>query len=111
MHTVYNSCNPVFVKTGLDLGVEKFYEYFTMFGFREKTGIELLGEPSAEELKKVQHTDPKEIDLAVSSFGQRFQISPIQLITAYSAIANGGNLMKPTIIKQISDSEGNIIKI
>jgi stage V sporulation protein D (sporulation-specific penicillin-binding protein) len=110
LHAVYNSCNPVFVKTGLDLGVEKFYEYFTMFGFREKTGIELLGEPSAEELKKVQHTDPKEIDLAVSSFGQRFQISPIQLITAYSAIANGGNLMKPTIIKQISDSEGNIIK-
>lgn len=110
LHAVYNSCNPVFVKTGLNLGVEKFYEYFRMFGFRERTGIELLGEPTAEELKKVQHTDPKEIDLAVTSFGQRFQISPIQLITAYSAIANGGNLMKPTIIKQISDSDGNIIK-
>ena len=110
LHAVYNSCNPVFVKTALDLGINKFYEYFEMFGFREKTGIELLGEPSADELKAVQHTDPKEIDLAVSSFGQRFQITPIQLITAYSAIANGGNLMKPTIIKQITDSEGNIIK-
>lgn len=110
LHAVYNSCNPVFVKTALDLGVKKFYVYFEMFGFRDKTGIELLGEPSAEELKAVQHTDPKEIDLAVSSFGQRFQITPIQLITAYSAIANGGNLMKPTIIKQITDSEGNIIK-
>ncbi|HHY63425.1 MAG TPA: peptidoglycan glycosyltransferase, partial [Clostridiaceae bacterium] len=110
LHAVYNSCNPVFVKTALDLGVQKFYEYFTMFGFREKTGIELLGEPSADELKAVQHQDPKEIDLAVSSFGQRFQITPIQMITAYAAIANGGNLLKPTIIKQISDNDGNIIK-
>ncbi len=110
LHAVYNSCNPVFVKTGLSLGVNKFYEYFQAFGFRDKTGIELLGEPTAEELKKVQHTNPQEIDLAVSSFGQRFQISPIQLITAYAAIANGGNLMKPTIIKQISDNDGNIIK-
>ncbi len=110
LHAVYNSCNPVFVKTGLELGIEKFYSYFKMFGFQEKTGIELQGEPSNEEYRKNQHTNPKEIDLAVSSFGQRFQISPIQMITAYAAIANGGNLMKPTIIKQISDSEGNIIK-
>ncbi len=110
LHAVYNSCNPVFVKTGLDLGINKFYDYFRLFGFTEKTGIELQGEPSDEEYKNLQHKDPKEIDLAVSSFGQRFQISPIQMITAYSAIANGGNLLKPTIIKQICDSEGNIIK-
>ena len=81
-----------------------------MFGFTERTGIELQGEPTNEEYRNLQHKDPKEIDLAVSSFGQRFQVSPIQMITAYSAIANGGNLLKPTIIKQISDSEGNIIK-
>lgn len=110
LHAVYNSCNPVFVKTGLSLGIEKFYNYFRLFGFSERTGIELQGEPSSAEYKKLQHTDPKEIDLAVTSFGQRFQISPIQMITAYSAIANGGNLMQPTIIKQINDSEGNIIK-
>ncbi len=110
LHAMYNSCNPVLVKTGLDLGIEKFYRYVRMFGFQERTGIELQGEPKAEEYKKLWHSDPKEIDLAVSTFGQRFQVSPIQLITAYSAIANGGNLMKPTIIKQITDSEGNIIK-
>jgi len=110
LHAVYNSCNPVFVKTALDLGVNKFYEYFRLFGFTERTGIELQGEPSNEEYRNLQHKDPKEIDLAVASFGQRFQISPIQMITAYCAIANGGNLMKPTIIKQITDSEGNIIK-
>ncbi|MGI6085986.1 MAG: penicillin-binding transpeptidase domain-containing protein, partial [Acetivibrionales bacterium] len=107
---VYNSCNPVFVKTGLDIGIDKFYSYFRLFGFTEKTGIELQGEPTDEEYRSLQHKDPKEIDLAVSSFGQRFQVSPIQMITAYSAIANGGNLLKPTIIKQISDSDGNIIK-
>jgi stage V sporulation protein D (sporulation-specific penicillin-binding protein) len=110
LHAVYNSCNPVFVKTGLDLGITKFYNYFSLFGFTERTGIELQGEPTNEEYRNLQHKDPKEIDLAVSSFGQRFQVSPIQMITAYSAIANGGNLLKPTIIKQISDSEGNIIK-
>ncbi|MGI6123188.1 MAG: penicillin-binding transpeptidase domain-containing protein [Acetivibrionales bacterium] len=110
LHAVYNSCNPVFVKTGMDLGIAKFYNYFRLFGFTERTGIELQGEPSNEEYRNLQHKDPKEIDLAVSSFGQRFQISPIQMITAYAAIANGGNLLKPTIIKQISDSEGNIIK-
>ncbi|HHU91166.1 MAG TPA: PASTA domain-containing protein [Clostridiaceae bacterium] len=110
LHAVYNSCNPVFVKTGLDLGITKFYNYFSLFGFTERTGIELQGEPTNEEYRNLQHKDPKEIDLAVSSFGQRFQVSPLQMITAYSAIANGGNLMKPTIIKQINDSEGNIIK-
>ncbi len=110
LHAVYNSCNPVFVKTGLDLGITKFYNYFRLFGFTERTGIELQGEPSDEEYRNLQHKDPKEIDLAVSSFGQRFQISPIQMITAYSAIANGGTLLKPTIIKQITDSEGNIVK-
>ena len=109
-HAVYNSCNPVFVDTALDLGIKKFYEYIKMFGFQERTGIEIQGEPTNEDYKKLWHSNPQEIDLAVSSFGQRFQISPIQLITAYGAIANGGNLMKPTIIKQISDSEGNIIK-
>ncbi len=110
LHAVYNSCNPVFVDISLDLGIQKFYSYVKMFGFMEKTGIEVQGEPSTEVYRKLWHSDPGEIDMAVSSFGQRFQISPIQLIAAYGAIANGGNLMKPTIIKQINDSQGNIIK-
>ena len=105
---VYNSCNPVFVKTSQVLGIEKFYKYVKNFGFMERTGITLNGEPGDSEYQ--WHKDPKEIDMAVSSFGQRFTISPLQLITAYCAIANGGNLMKPLLVKQISDSEGNIIE-
>jgi stage V sporulation protein D (sporulation-specific penicillin-binding protein) len=63
LHAVYNSCNPVFVQTGLNLGIEKFYQYVKLFGFQERTGIELQGEPSNAEYKKLWHSDPKEIDL------------------------------------------------
>lgn len=109
-HAVYNSCNPVFVQEALSLGIDKFYSYVRMFGFQKRTGLELSGEPTDEEYRKLWHSNPTEIDLAVAGFGQRFQISPIQLATAYCAIANGGNLMKPMIVKQISDSNGNIIQ-
>lgn len=105
---VYNSCNPVFVKTALVLGIDKFYKYVKNFGFMEKTGITLNGEPADSEYQ--WHKNPQEIDMAVSSFGQRFTISPLQLVTAYCAIANGGNLLKPILVKQISDSEGNVIE-
>lgn len=102
---VYNSCNPVFVKVAQALGINTFYKYVKAFGFMEKTGIELLGEAES-----IFHKDPKEVDMAVASFGQRFQITPLQLITAYGAIANGGKLMKPRIVKEITDQEGNIVK-
>lgn len=105
---VYQSCNPVFVKTGLLVGIEPFFRYVRNFGFMEKTGVPLNGEPGADQYQWWEK--PTEIDLAVASFGQRFTISPLQLVTAYSAIANGGNLMKPVLVKQISDSEGNIIQ-
>ncbi|HEY8499409.1 MAG TPA: penicillin-binding transpeptidase domain-containing protein [Clostridia bacterium] len=105
---VYNSCNPVFVKTALALGIDKFYRYVRNFGFMQRTGITLNGEP--DDSQYLWHKKPTELDLAVSSFGQRFTISPLQLVTAYSAIANGGYLMKPLIVKQISDSQGNIIE-
>jgi len=109
-HAVYNSCNPVFVQEALAVGIDKFYTYVRMFGFQKRTGLEIAGEPSDEEYRNLWHKDPKEIDLAVAGFGQRFQISPIQLATAYCAIANGGNLMKPMLVKQIADSNGNIIQ-
>ena len=102
---VYNSCNPVFVKVAQSLGIDKFYEYVSAFGFMEKTGITLPGEASS-----IFHKKPKEIDMAVASFGQRFQITPIQLITAYSAIANGGNLVKPKLIKELTDQDGHVVK-
>ena len=109
-HAVYNSCNPVFAQLAVSVGINKFYQYVRMFGFQQRTGIELTGEPSDEVYRKLWHENPKEINLATTGFGQRFQISPIQLATAYCAIANGGNLMKPMLVKQISDNDGNIIK-
>jgi stage V sporulation protein D (sporulation-specific penicillin-binding protein) len=102
---VYNSCNPVFVRVALDLGVSRFYKYVKAFGFFDKTGLILPGEQQS-----IFHKKPTEVDMAVASFGQRFQITPIQLINAYAAVANGGNLMKPQIVKELTDSEGNIVK-
>ncbi len=102
---VYNSCNPAFVKVSQSLGVERFYSYVKAFGFMEKTGIELKGEGKSQ-----FQTKPKEIDMAVASFGQRFTITPLQLATAYTAIVNGGKLMKPRLIKELTDSEGNVVQ-
>ena len=102
---VYNSCNPVFVKVAQDLGIKRFYNYVRAFGFYDPTEIELPGEG-----KSIFHPNPKDVDMAVASFGQRFQITPIQLITAYAAIANGGYLMKPRLVKELRDFQGNIVK-
>ncbi len=101
---VYNSCNPVFVKVAQSLGIERFYQYVRAFGFYDKTGIIL------PEAGSIFHKQPKELDMAVASFGQGFQITPMQLITAYCAIANGGTLLRPRIVKELTDSEGNIVK-
>ena len=102
---IYNSCNPVFVKVSQDIGIDRFYEYVDLFGFRDKTGIEIPGEENS-----LFHTDPMEIDMAVASFGQRFTITPLQLVSAYNALANGGYLMKPYLVKEVIDDEGNIIE-
>ncbi|HOV26803.1 MAG TPA: penicillin-binding transpeptidase domain-containing protein [Pseudobacteroides sp.] len=102
---VYNSCNPVFVRVSQALGIERFYSYVRKFGFFDKTNIDLPGEA-----KSVIHKKPTEVDMAAASFGQRFQITPIQLITAYGAIANGGTLYKPRLVKELTDDEGNVVK-
>lgn len=102
---VYNSCNPVFVRLAQKLGIDKFYSYVRGFGFYKKTGIDLPGEASS-----IIHTKPTEIDMCTASFGQRFQITPIQLIQAYGAIANGGELITPHVVKEVIDSSGNVIK-
>lgn len=102
-----NSCNPLFMWLGFKLGQEDFMEYFHGFGFAEKTGIDLPGE--SESL----YTDADNMiitDLAVYSFGQNFSITPIQMVTATAAIANGGDLVQPYIVAQIMDSEGNIVE-
>jgi stage V sporulation protein D (sporulation-specific penicillin-binding protein) len=102
---IYNSCNPVFVRAAQQLGVDRFYSYLRAFGFYDKTGIELYGEGTPQFASK-----PQEIDMAVNSFGQRFTITPIQLATGYTAIINEGKLMKPRLVKELIDSEGNVVK-
>lgn len=101
---VYNSCNPAFVRAALSVGVEKFYKYVRAFGFYDKTGIELPGETKGN-----FHAKPQEIDLATASFGQTFTITPMELITAYGALANGGTLIKPSLVKEVVDAEGNVV--
>lgn len=103
---VYNSCNPVFVRVAQGLGIDTFYRYVRAFGFYDQTKITLPGEAG----KTIFHANPQEIDMAVASFGQRFQITPIQLITAYASIANGGYLVKPRLVKELRDTQGNIIE-
>lgn len=99
---VLNSCNPVFIDVGLKLGTEKFREYFTAFGLADKTGIELGGESTSIYYRDEMNA----VDLATNSFGQNFQVTPIQLITAVSAVINGGERMKPHIVKEIKNSSG-----
>lgn len=101
---VQNSCNPVFMEVGAKLGSEKFMEYFTAFGLTEKTGIELVGESSSIYYRNGMN----EVDLATSSFGQGFQVTPIQLVTAISAVINGGQRMRPQIVKEIRNDSGII---
>jgi stage V sporulation protein D (sporulation-specific penicillin-binding protein) len=97
-----NSCNPVFIGLGQKLGVEKYYSYLKKFGFLDKTGIELPGEAKGIFLNQ-NKVGP--VELATISFGQRFEVTPLQMITAVSAIANKGVRMKPRVVKKIIDSQ------
>lgn len=96
-----NSCNPVFIGLGQKIGVNKYYEYLQKFGFLEKTGIDLIGEANSIFLKE-DKVGP--VELATISFGQRFEVTPIQMISMVSAIANNGTYVKPRIVKQIVNS-------
>ncbi|MBC8590716.1 penicillin-binding transpeptidase domain-containing protein [Wansuia hejianensis] len=102
-----NSCNVAFVNMGRQLGKENFYKYIKAFGFGEKTKIDLLGEqpgiiPSSTDVIK-------EVNLATMSYGHGIAVTPIQLINAVSAISNGGDLMKPRLVKEMVDDEGKIV--
>lgn len=96
-----NSCNPVFIGLGQKIGVEKYYEYLRKFGLFSKTGIKLPGEANSIFVKE-EKAGP--VELATISFGQRFEITPLQMITAVSSIANGGVYIKPRIVKSIQNS-------
>ena len=104
-----NSCNPAFMQIGQAVGAEKFWEYYQAFGFSEKTGIDLPGEQS--DIFFGNGTGVMQpMDLAVASFGQNFAITPIQMVTAISAVGNDGKLMQPYIVKEITDTDGNVIE-
>ncbi len=103
-----HSCNPAFIMTGQKIGTEKFFEYYKLFGFHEKSGIDLPGE--ASDLFFNADGSMSVTDLAVASIGQNFGITPIQMVTAASAIANGGVLVKPHLVKEQLDENGNIFQ-
>ena len=97
-----NSCNPVFIGLGQKLGVDNYYKYLNKFGLLAKTGVMLPGEANSIFIAQ-NKCGP--VELATISFGQRFEITPIQLVTAVSSIANGGNLLTPRVVKAIINSE------
>jgi stage V sporulation protein D (sporulation-specific penicillin-binding protein) len=102
-----NSCNPVFIEIGLRLGAEKFYKYLNQFGLLDKTGVDLPGEASTI-IHKIENVG--QVELATMTFGQSFQITPLQLATTVSSLINGGYRVTPHVGVQVSDSDGNVLK-
>lgn len=107
LEAVKNSCNPVFIDVGLRLGVDKFYEYFDQLGLLKKTGIDLPGEAGTIMHKK---ENVGLVELATISFGQSFQITPMQLMTTVSSIINGGNRITPHLGTEVRNREGDLLK-
>ena len=104
---IQNSCNPVFIDIGLRLGVDRFYEYFNKFGLMDKTGVDLPGEAGTIMHKKA---NVKSVELATMSFGQSFQITPIQLAASVSTYINGGKRVTPHLGMQVMNPEGEVVK-
>lgn len=102
-----NSCNPVFIGLGGKIGVTKYYEYLRKYGFLGRTGIDLPGEAGSIFLKESK-VGP--VELGTIAFGQRFEVTPIQMITMVSTIANGGIYTQPRIVKQIINSQTGEVK-
>lgn len=102
-----NSCNPVFIEVGLRLGVKQYFDYFRKFGLMEKTGIDLPGEAGT-----IMHKEENvgDVELATISFGQSFQITPVQLATTVSSIINGGRRVTPHFGVKVTDGKGNLVK-
>ncbi len=100
------SCNPAFVNMGLRIGRESFYNYFKMFGYGKRSGIDLPGEALT-----IYHSysDFSNVSLAVCAFGQTFKVTPIQHLSAIAAVANGGYLVTPHVMKEVIDEDGNVI--
>ena len=97
-----NSCNPIFIGLGQKIGVEKYFSYLEKFGLLSKTGIDLSGEANSIFIAK-DKAGP--VELATISFGQRFEITPLQLVRAVSSIINGGKLLQPRVVKAVINSQ------
>lgn len=106
-HGIMNSCNPVFIDVGLRVGPERFYDYFKSLGLLKKTGIDLPGEAAT-----IMHSKENIglVELATMSFGQSFQITPIQLVTTVSSIINGGTRITPHFGVSVKNGEGKLVK-
>lgn len=102
-----NSCNPAFMEIGKRLGAENFFYYFEAFGLTDKTGIDLPSEISSYYAPE-DRLGP--VELASSSFGQTNKVTPIEMITAYASVINGGKLLVPYVVDKVIDSDGNTIK-
>lgn len=103
-----NSCNPVFIELGMRLGADQYYKYFKQFGLLAKTGIDLPGEA-----RTIMHEKKNigQVELATVSFGQSFQITPVQLAATISSLINGGRRVTPHFGVQVEDQEGNAVEV
>lgn len=104
---IQNSCNPVFIEVGLRIGVDRFFDYFRQFGLMDLTGVDIPGEAGTIMHKK---ENVGQVELATISFGQSFQITPIQLATTVSALVNGGRRVTPHFGMEILSAEGKKVK-
>lgn len=107
IQAVENSCNPVFVELSRRLGIEKYYEYLELFGLTDRTGIDYPGEGYAI-LQNKKTAGP--VGLATMSYGQGIAVTPIQLVTAISAFGSDGKIMQPRLVKELTDSDGNVVE-
>ena len=104
---IQNSCNPVFMDIGLRLGADRFYEYFEEFGLMKLTNIDLPGEAGTIMHRK---EDIGTVELATMTFGQSFQVTPVQMAVTVSSIVNGGNRVTPHVGTAVLDREGNVVE-
>jgi stage V sporulation protein D (sporulation-specific penicillin-binding protein) len=110
VQAMQHSCNVALVNIGLKIGGDLFYDYLEAFGFFDKTGVDLPGESKPLWWSRQEFANPKnQSSLAATAFGQTFTITPIQLVSAVSAVVNGGYLMQPYVVKQITDTDGNVV--
>ncbi|MBQ6455824.1 MAG: PASTA domain-containing protein [Mogibacterium sp.] len=107
VEAVGNSCNPAMAQVALDMGAETFYSYIDMFGFNDKTGVDLPGETNSIVKSPYNMGD---VDLATTGYGQGIAVTPLQILCAVNSLGNHGVLMKPKLVSKIVDSSGNVVE-